>query len=142
MEPQTLEGHEHCGSRHCPTHSAILTYFSDPVIHLGPVILFGRTQTDRESIVFFYYGQTGRNGSVQNDRPNQPTGNRKAGRLYTSVVLILFFWLFLQQSVKFSPNLHELFIDIMLFIFTYAQVRIFSRSYLGKLIKSNFHSNE
>jgi len=24
-------------------------------------------------MVFFYYGQTGRNGSVQNYQPNQPT---------------------------------------------------------------------
>jgi len=51
---------------------------------LGPVLLFGLTRSDRlnncsfmrsdrGSMVFFYHGQTGRNGSVENDPPNQPT---------------------------------------------------------------------
>jgi len=51
---------------------------------LGPVLLFGLTRSDRRkscsfirsdrgSMVFIHYGQTGRNGAIQNDQPNQPT---------------------------------------------------------------------
>jgi len=35
-------------------------------------------RSDPGSMVFFYHSQTGRNGSVQNDQPNQPTDPRIA----------------------------------------------------------------